>query len=66
MPLWRTTRMPVSAARFGIAGRPPFGRGLDGGRRGATSAHRAAETRGLARIRQTSPPNRGSRFGSAL
>lgn len=39
MPLRRTNRMPVKAARFDTRGRPPFGFGFSGGNRGATCSH---------------------------
>jgi hypothetical protein len=48
MPLLSTNKMPVSAARSGIGGRPPFGFGRSGGSRGAISAHGSSETRGPA------------------
>ena len=35
MPLRRTNKMPVRAARSGTRGRPPFGFGFSGGNRGA-------------------------------
>ena len=47
-PDFRTKRMPVSAARLGTGGRPPFGRGVGGGGRGSTSVHSASVTSGLA------------------
>jgi hypothetical protein len=43
MPDLSTNRMPVSAARSGTGGRPPFGRGRGGGKRGASSAHARRE-----------------------
>jgi len=43
-----TNRMPVSAARSETGGRPPFGRGFGGGKRGSISAHNASGRRGLA------------------
>lgn len=55
MPDLRTKRMPVSAARFGTGGRPPFGRGLGGGSRGSISAHSASLTSGLAMPDQPIP-----------
>jgi hypothetical protein len=39
MPLRRTNKMPVNAARSGTRGRPPFGFGFSGGNRGATCSH---------------------------
>jgi len=48
MPLFSTNRMPVSAARCGSGGRPPFGLGRSGGSRGSITVHRSLGTRGLA------------------
>lgn len=62
MPLFSTNKMPVSAARLGIGGRPPFGRGLGAGNRGSISAHSASVTSGLAMTTQTSARHPGSRF----
>ena len=39
IPLRRTYRMPVRAARLGTRGRPPFGFGSSGGNKGATWSH---------------------------
>ena len=47
MPLWSTNRMPVSLARSGMDGRPPFGLGRSGGKSGSISCHRSSLTRGL-------------------
>ncbi len=44
MPLLRTNRMPVSAARSVTRGRPPLGLGGSGGRRGAMASHNASVT----------------------
>ncbi len=41
-----TNKMPVSAARSGRRGRPPFGFGGSGGNSGAIAAHRSSGTRG--------------------
>ena len=43
MPLRSTKRMPVSAARAGIGGRPPFGRGRGGGSKGSRIDQRLSE-----------------------
>ena len=43
-----TNRIPVSAARFSIGGRPPFGRGRGGSRSGAISSQRSSGRSGLA------------------
>jgi len=43
-----TKRMPVSTARSGNRGRPPFGLGRSAGNKGARAAQRSSETRGLA------------------
>ena len=48
MPLLSTNKMPVSAARWEIGGRPPFGFGRSGGISGAISAHRSSDTSGAA------------------
>ena len=52
MPLLSTNKMPVSAARPGIGGRPPFGFGRSGGISGAIRAHSSSETSGAAIHRQ--------------
>jgi hypothetical protein len=46
MPLRRTNRMPVKAARSDTRGRPPFGFGLSGGNNGATCSHSSSSRRG--------------------
>jgi hypothetical protein len=48
MPLLRTNRIPVSAARSSTGGRPPLGRGGRAGSNGATAAHSSSLTRGFA------------------
>jgi hypothetical protein len=48
MPLLSTKRIPVSAARSGIRGRPPCGFGDSDGNSGAIAAHRSSLTSGLA------------------
>lgn len=48
MPLFRTNRMPVRAARSSTGGRPPFGRGGRDGKSGATTAQSSSLTRGFA------------------
>ena len=53
-----TNRIPVSAARSGRRGRPPFGLGGSGGRSGATAAHKSSGTSSLAMPLET----RQSRF----
>jgi hypothetical protein len=62
MPLFSTNRMPVSAARFGSGGRPPFGLGRSGGSNGSMSAHRSSDTRGLAMPPKTAQTCHRSRF----
>jgi hypothetical protein len=47
MPVRRTKRIPVSAARDGTAGRPPFGFGVAGGSRGSMISHKASGRSGL-------------------
>jgi hypothetical protein len=48
MPLLSTKTMPVSAARCGTSGLPPFGLGRSGGSNGSITLHRSSDTRGLA------------------
>jgi hypothetical protein len=48
MPVRRTNRMPVSAARAGTAGRPPFGFATGGGSSGSIIDQSASDTRGVA------------------
>ena len=62
MPLFSTKMMPLSAARFGIGGRPPFGLGRSGGNSGSISIHNSSGTRGLAMPARTAPSYRRSRF----
>jgi hypothetical protein len=45
MPVRRTNKMPVSAARAGTEGRPPFGFGEGGGRSGSMISHSESDTR---------------------
>jgi hypothetical protein len=52
-PVLSTNRMPVSAARSGIGGRPPLGRGRAGGNRGEMCDQRSSESRGLAMPRRS-------------
>ncbi len=47
IPLFSTKRMPVSAARFGTLGLPPFGLGGSGGRSGPTISHSLSVTSSL-------------------
>lgn len=47
IPLLRTNRMPVRAARSGTRGRPPFGLGGSSGRSGWTAAQSWSVTSGL-------------------
>jgi hypothetical protein len=42
-PVFSTNTMPVSAARSGTRGRPPFGFGGSGGRSGWMVVHRSSE-----------------------
>lgn len=46
MPLRRTKRMPVKAARSDTRGRPPFGFGFSGGNKGAINSHSLSSTSG--------------------
>jgi hypothetical protein len=46
MPLRRTKRMPVKAARSGTRGRPPLGFGFSGGNKEATNSQRVSSTSG--------------------
>jgi hypothetical protein len=61
-PLFSTNRMPVSAARCGIGGRPPFGFGRSGGNSGSIRVHNSSGTRGLAMPPRTAQSYRRSRF----
>ncbi|SFG79991.1 hypothetical protein SAMN05192565_111142 [Methylobacterium gossipiicola] len=54
-PKRSTNKMPVSAARLSIGGRPPFGRGRGGGRSGAISLQRSSASRGRAMLNQRKP-----------
>jgi hypothetical protein len=58
-----TKRIPVSAARSEVRGRPPFGLARSGGRSGAISAHRPSGRSGLAISTQRAKPGfvRGSK-----
>jgi hypothetical protein len=47
-PVLSTNRMPVSAARSGMRGRPPLGLGGSGGNSGAITSQSASLTSGLA------------------
>jgi hypothetical protein len=62
MPLFSTNRMPVSAARCGNGGRPPFGLGRSGGSTGSMTAHNSSGIRGLAMPARTAPSYHRSRF----
>ena len=62
MPLFSTKMMPLSAARCGSSGRPPFGFGRSGGNSGSISIHNSSGTRGLAMPARTAPSYRRSRF----
>ena len=62
MPLFSTNRMPVSAARCGSGGRPPFGPGRSAGSSGSRTAHNSSGTRGLAIYPRTAPSYRRSTF----
>ncbi len=46
-PVLSTNRMPVSAARSGTGGRPPFGQGLAGGSNGSIILHKSSGKRGF-------------------
>ena len=61
-PLFSTNRMPVSAARCGIGGRPPFGFGRSGGSSGSIRVHNSSGTRGLAMHSGTARTHRRSEF----
>jgi hypothetical protein len=57
IPLRRTNRMPVNAARSVIRGRPPFGLGLSGGSRGAIRSQSPSLRSGrISRLRITQVP----------
>lgn len=48
IPLFKTNRMPVKAARFDARGRPPFGFGGSAGSSGSITAHNSSLTSGCA------------------
>ena len=50
MPVRKTNRIPVSAARSGTRGRPPLGFGRSGGRSGSIRFHSSSVSSGLAMI----------------
>jgi hypothetical protein len=56
MPLFNTNRMPLSVARCGIGGRPPFGFGRSEGSNGSIRVHNSSGTRGLAMPSRTARP----------
>ena len=62
VPERSTNRIPVSAARSEVRGRPPFGLARSGGSSGAISAHRSSGRSGLAISTQRAKPGfvRGS------
>jgi hypothetical protein len=62
MPLFRTNKMPVSAARCGSGGRPPFSLGRSGGSSGSITAHNSSGIRSLAIHPGTARLYRRSRF----
>jgi hypothetical protein len=61
-PLFKTNTMPVSAARCGTGGRPPFDLGRSGGSSGSIRLHNSSETRGLAMLPTTARSHRRSGF----
>ena len=56
VPERSTNRIPVSAARSEVRGRPPFGLARSGGSSGAISAHRPSGRSGLAISTQRAKP----------
>lgn len=62
MPERRTNKMPLSAARFGTAGRPPFGFGGVGGSSGSMIDHSSSETREATISFRSGRTYSGSRF----
>ena len=48
IPVLNTNKMPVSAARLGILGRPPLGFGGSGGNRGSITSHSSSVSIGFA------------------
>lgn len=56
VPERSTNRIPVSAARSDVRGRPPFGLARSGGSNGAISAQRPSERSGLAISSQRTKP----------
>jgi hypothetical protein len=62
MPVRRTNKMPVSAARAGIGGRPPLGLGGGHGSNGSMINHSESGTRGLRIPSHESTPTRVQGF----
>jgi hypothetical protein len=56
IPLRRTKRIPVSAARSGTRGRPPFGFGFSGGNNGTICSHSLSSRRGRISRHRITPP----------
>jgi hypothetical protein len=52
-PVRSTNKMPVSAARSGTGGRPPFGLDLRDGRSGSMRSHSSSVTKGFAILRSS-------------
>jgi hypothetical protein len=50
MPVFRTNRMPVNAARFGTGGRPPFGLALSAGSSDSITCHNSSLNSGFAML----------------
>ncbi len=61
-PVRSTKSIPVRAARSGIGGRPPRGRGRAGGSSGAMNAHRSSGTRAFAISLRSARKHAKSRF----
>lgn len=58
IPLRSTNKMPVSASRLPMGGRPPLGYSRGAGNSDSISAHRSSETNGLAMAVLRDPENR--------
>ena len=62
MPVRRTNRMPVSAARYGTRGRPPFGFGAASGSKGSIINQSSSGTRSVGILARWEHAYSGSRF----
>jgi hypothetical protein len=56
MPLFKTNKMPVRAARSSMRGLPPLGLGVSSGNSGSTTSHSSSVTSSLAMPSSYPPP----------